>query len=164
MPTARTEQRSAPITTQKLRLSCPMSVGICFNPVSLCLFPYISCSPLYCKPEKIITNDGGLKKKTPHTLDYCTVCVSCSSPPAVRDKSWERTGGRPGRGQSLCRDPTGTLRSRPRTKAERWMKKIIQEISVSLCETQHICCLSIWKQGDAFFPALFWTLIWIKWI
>lgn len=101
MPTARTGQRFAPITaiSQKVRLSC--SVSVCFNPVLLCLFHYISCSALHCQPEKIITNDGGLHTRLLHS------CVS-SSPPAVRDEPWERTGGRPGSGQSLCCDPTGS--------------------------------------------------------
>lgn len=55
-------------------------------------FSYISCSPLHCKPEQIITNDGDL-----HTgLLYS--CVHCCSPSAVREQSWERSVGRPSSG------------------------------------------------------------------
>jgi len=81
-------------------------------------------------------------------------CVSRSFPSAVRDKPWERIGGKPGSGQSLCRGPTGTTRSTPRTKTKRRMMKIIREMLLSLCEAQHICCIFTMKTREACIPYL----------
>ena len=76
---------------------------------------YISCFPLHCQAEKIITNDGGLEtkqqKKTPQqtTVKLPELLVS----PAGGGR-W-RAGGRPGGGRSSAVTPL-----RPRGAVPGW--------------------------------------------
>lgn len=121
---------------------CLVQWEIWFNPVLLCLPPLH-----FLSLHSTVSLKKALLMMVACTRDYCTVFVSCSSPP----------GRGPEGGQAVVKasavTPQGPGAGRPRTKAERWMKTIIQEISVSLCEPQHV---HMKTKGCAFPPTFFW--------